>query len=597
MKKLPVLVVLVLIGVAFFGYVAHFWTDLPISDDFPMMLIFLDDWQHATTWAERYRLLTVQFTEHRLVFMKQMALLVRAVLGRLDFRGILLIGNGLLVVILALLGSAYGRMPRQRPAEGTRDWPAWAFLPAAFVFLQPGSSFYGILWPASTLSFPVATSLSMGGFYLLVMRPSTVRTVFAWVLAAWATYSHGNGILALLIGGGALLLFRRWREAGVWWAVTLGFLVLFFATYHVETARPNPFLNVRRDPEFVVGSMVTFIGSIAYFPDVFQVPYTRENLPAVLLGAFYIAFILGLGLVLALNEWVPAFRQKPVFRPIFQKLETPAMQFWWLTGLMAACTAIAFGIARTEFAALFGFPARYRLYTFLTTAVVYLLIRGLLPAGQVRRVWSGGSLVAAVGFWLASYWYQVAFTSETARSYEAGLSNWTRLGVWHLYAYNRAANYEGGINEYSNRVLRPNRSAHYQYPRPEIRVDSSAIVVSAVPGVRVSVAQDSLWARIRVAGEGATLPAWADRTDGYYAVLESGGKRYLYSMFQRRNPLGTFLSTGRYYADAAEVAVEKGFLPAGPYQILIYGKRPAGEFLLRTPHRFERRGRTLGIGD
>lgn len=589
--------VLLLIGVVFFGYLAHFWTDLPISDDFPMMLIFLDDWQTATSWAERYRLLTVQFTEHRLVFMKQMALLVRAVLGRLDFRAILLIGNVLLVVILALLGAAYGQVPKQRPAEGTRAWPAWAFLPAAFVFLQPGSSFYGILWPASTLSFPVATSLSMGCFYLLVMRPATIRTVLAWVLAAWATYSHGNGILALLIGGGALLLFRRWREAGVWWAATVGFLVLFFATYQVETARPNPFLNVQRDPEFVFGSMATFLGSIAYFPDVFQIQYTRETLPAVLLGAGYLGFILGLGLVLILNQWVPAFRRKPLLKPLYEKLQTPALQFWWLTGLMATLTAIAFGIARTEFAALFGFPARYRLYTFLTTAVVYLLVRGLLPAGTPRRVWSGASLLAAVGFWVASYWYQVAFTSETARSYEAGLTNWTRLGTWHLYAYNRAPNYEGGINDYSNRVLRPQRSAHYRYPVPTLGADSAMRAQPSVPGVQVAATQDSAWVRLRVWGEGVGLAAGAERTDGYYAVVESPGRRYLYSMFQVRNPLGTFLTTGRYYANEAQVAIEKGFLPEGNYQILIYGKRPAGEFLLQTPTRFERRGRTLGIGD
>jgi hypothetical protein len=587
MKKALVLSILLLIGVVFFGFLAHFWSDLPISDDFPMMLLFLDDWQNAASWAERYRLLTVQFTEHRLVFMKQTALAVRAVLGRLDFRGILVVGNALLVVILMLLGAAYGRLARRGSTAlgGENQWPLWAFLPAAFVFLQPGSSFEGVLWPASTLSFPVATSLSMGAFYLLLIAPHPVRTALAWILAAWATYSHGNGILALGLGGGALLLFRRWREAGIWWAVTAGFLVLFFATYHVETARPNPLLNVQRDPGYVLGSMMSFIGSVAYFPDVFQTPYTLANLPAVLLGAAYLAFILGLGLLLALNQWVPRFRRAPLVPSVQAALQVPALQFWWLTGLMAALTAMAFGIARTEFAALFGFPARYRLYTFLTTAVVYLLVRGLLP-GAARRTWSRAGLLVAVGYWLATYGYQLAHTARAARSYETGLTNWYQTGTWHLYGYSRAFNYEGGINEYSNRVLRPRRSAHYQYPAPVLLADSALRPVAAVPGIRAEVTQNEHGVRVRLSGPGLTLPAWADRTEGYYIVVQSPTHRYLYPTFQYPNGLGTFLTTFRYYDTRAEATLEKGFLPPGTYEVLIYGKRPAGTFLLQTPVRF-----------
>ncbi|MFD2572580.1 hypothetical protein ACFSUS_18215 [Spirosoma soli] len=77
--------------------------NVPVGDDFIVILKFLIEWDWASSFAQKWYLLTQNFIEHRLVYTRFSALTVRLLVGQLDFRGVMLLGNLCLIGVLWIL--------------------------------------------------------------------------------------------------------------------------------------------------------------------------------------------------------------------------------------------------------------------------------------------------------------------------------------------------------------------------------------------------------------------------------------------------------------------------------------------------------------
>jgi hypothetical protein len=555
-------------------YLSHFSTGIPKSDDFPMMLRFLDHWGQSITFSEKYKLLTEQFLEHRMIAMKLTVLSVKSIYGTLNINVVNSIGIVVWLATLFVLFKAFTHT----------QLPLVSFIPVLLVTLHPGYGFDGLLWAATWMAFPWAIFLSLTSFYLLAFKRSRVSSTLAWLLLVLALFSHGNGIFSIFMGAGILLTQKRWKELGAFGAASLLALTVFFIGYtQAGTMESSPLENMLHRPAYIIGSIGAFTGASIYFPDLERTPIVPSQLPAIGFGLLLCLAVTGFSIYLLRRIWTdtaPTENKSP---------KNDFLIFCCAIGIFVIVTGTVMSCIRTLNETIGAFSARYHFYSALFISAVYMIVIVEIPVLAKKSVFRALFLMLGIVYCMGQYWYQTAEIAHNVRIFQAGLYNFKNSGRWIIYKEARI--WERGVNDYSKKNLSGSQSPNFKLPdhfvshhkaNPRIRELSE---LSSQNSLAITDTEDSL--EVHVKGPEFQITMWDQPANATYIYLSSSTNHMLYPLFQQREGLRQFLRSRLYYKGEARVALRKKWFPPGEYQVYLFIVRDNSSVLI-NPRRVVR---------
>lgn len=405
----------VLVGIApviYYCYVAQLALDIPIGDDFVVIINYLMRSDATDSWLVKWHELTFQFIEHRLVFTRLVAQVVRGVLGQLDFRWMIMIGN------FCLLGVA-GLLYRMLRGNGLS---IWYLLPVMLIIFQP-IVFESHFWSISATNYMPVCLFAMLAFYG-VSRGTRSGLAGAWFMAIVATYTFGNGLITWPIGALILLLSQRWRALAVWVASTL-FIIWAFYYGHNYHAQPSMLDNLRERFLMVMANFFLLVGACFNPVDTLH-PFAQADLPALVAGVVITLTVLFFALRLALNHWLST---TSVRADRLSGVQHSA--FFWATALFLLLSCAAFAVGRSTSNNVVT-DSRYRDFSVFMTALAYCsVLLALAPAR--RRLWLGLTTMASLLFCVSSYAIYTPRLLLQNANFMAGAYNWHHNRHWLIY--------------------------------------------------------------------------------------------------------------------------------------------------------------------
>jgi len=399
------------------AYYSHFLikhaVNAPYWDDYDSLLKFLNLYTEAKTAGDKLGLILSQHNEHRIVFLRLIAISVHRLGGRIDFKWLSYIGNGALFLIAFFLFLAFKIKSKIKLLY---------FSPVLFLLFQP-QYYDSILWPTALLTHFYVLALALITFFL-IEKKSFILFAPACFLAALAIFSQGNGLLLAPLGLAMLLVLRNYRRAGGWLLISAAALAVYFIHYGQLPGNPNPLeaiVSIKRTLLYIL----YFTGSAAGF---------SLFIPSLLFGII----IIGYFIFLTTRKY---YRENPVFYFFF---------------LFVLLTISLSALLRSEQGADFALSQpRYRIIALLSLIIIYLSF--------YERINRKKSLIyaAATGLLVASVFSAVSFSLYSPKvvsiseSIKRGLLKWPINGQGLYYPFPAKA----------NKILKESiEKAVYKYP-------------------------------------------------------------------------------------------------------------------------------------
>jgi hypothetical protein len=372
---------------AYAWIVAGSATRVPYLDDYDALVDFTRRFLDDGGPAARLTRLFSPHNEHVILTARSAALLVTAVRGQIDLHALDLLGNALLLVLVAALLAGF------RAGEPLAE-RLLAFAPAALLLVQP--QYWMVLISPTTALSSIASTAWAALALVALSRDSAAALAGAWLAAAAATFSLGSGVLVLPLGALVLALRGRARRAFGWAAATLPLAAAWAA---LEVGGPA---HHWVGPGRLIAYGLNFAGSAAAF---------SERGISLVAGALLVAA----AAALALRSWP---RRNPVL-------------FCLLLFVLGSIGLNALARAHQGAAAPLRQPW-YRFYASLLLALAYL---GWAEVGWGRRASAAraAALALAAAFSIASFARYGAEPREVSTKLREGLARWWTTGERGLF--------------------------------------------------------------------------------------------------------------------------------------------------------------------
>lgn len=300
------------VGIISFYYSLYKYSyNFPFFDDFDSILQFINNFIASTSIREKIRLLFEQHSEHRLVFDRAVALFEYYILGQINFKSFIIIGNGALLVTLIMLYKSF---------QLKQKFHLIFLVPIAFVifnFRFHETSF----WPMAAMQNLWVLCFALSSLYFLHAK-EIKYSFYLSILFGWmATFTSANGMMTFLAGGFVLLINRElFSKKNLIWLVAGG---IAMASYFYHYTKPGyhpeiikPFLD---HPLGFFGYAFAFLGGI----------FTEDATTAISIGVILVLCSLFL-------TYKKYYKENPVIYSF--------IIFILITSVLAALTRFGFGM-------------------------------------------------------------------------------------------------------------------------------------------------------------------------------------------------------------------------------------------------------------
>lgn len=300
-RRLPIFSIVIVL-IIFYTSILKYGVNIPIGDDYPAILNFLINF-FSSSGFKKIALIFSQHNEHRIVFTRIITLLTYYLLGSINFKLLMFIGNLSLIGLLAVLYSSY---PHDRNK-------LLYFLPVVLLLFQ--QQYWGdIYWAMASLSNLCVLFFAFLSLYLLT-KPEMKYFFLSLFFLMLATFTNGNGFLVFFVGLFPVILSKHHKKILLWSIIGLGLILFYFHGYIKPAYHPSllghPIETLKYFFSFVgssmgltkFGSFFSFISLLtglalsAYFILLIKFEYYKHNLPVYLflLFCFLSAFMTSLG--------------------------------------------------------------------------------------------------------------------------------------------------------------------------------------------------------------------------------------------------------------------------------------------------------------
>lgn len=334
--NLAAIIILSMVVLYYYYFIITYSINFPFYDDFDAILNFLHKYIIHPGPVERIQLMFRQHNEHRLVFAKALTIIQYHLMGQVNFRLLILIGNSSLVLILVLLYKSF------LPLNNYRSLFVIPVSLLLFNFRFEEVSFMAI----ASMQFPWVLCFALLSLYFL-FKTGQYSIYLAVLFASIATFTSANGMMTFIAG--ALVLMPRkgcdLYSKIIWFISGLVMIALYFYGYSKPGYHPSIIEPLLHDPIGFIGYVLAFLGSA-----VGNLVY------AISIGAGLVIFFL----FLTIKKY---YEENPVIYSM--------IIFILITAVIAALTRFGFGIEQS-------LNSRYAIYSSLLIACGYMAFISLM---------------------------------------------------------------------------------------------------------------------------------------------------------------------------------------------------------------------------
>ncbi|MFS0490088.1 hypothetical protein [Leadbetterella byssophila] len=514
-KKVFVIIAVCVIALLWW-YQYSITVNVPWWDDFHGIILPVHDLFTDLPLGEKLHSFFSLNNEHRVVNDRIFTLLVFLISGKFELKTVALLGFINLIGILWVVIS----VARRRAIK----WEA--LLPMVFLIFH--AQYYESL---QSLMVPFQ-NFSVIFYFLVSIYLISIKRNYIWgfVFATLAFFSHGNGILALLIGGALLFVHQDYKALGIWIGASVLTVALYFWGYTKPNWTHTDVISPWEHPLQAIAYSLEFLG--AYALNIVEISSRLSNSPLKQkLPQFF-------GLVIVLFSLLILFRKYALRRILSQLRTEPTDQFFLAMAAFFLGTGIMMGLTRT------GFPVLSR-YT-INSSLLLVAIWGYYATnyrGHGRKLWLGFTIL----IWLLSYYNATERAFYNRENALADAYNYQKTGTW-ANQYSDSAH----VSRVNPLLIAPWQEGEYQFPK---ETDLSALAGSN--GTRIDN-WDEVNGHLMVHGESAEVPYFALRSEDYTFIFP--GKRL------RNSPLEIIKGKG-YFSHQFSTAFPLEVIPSRNYQL------------------------------
>lgn len=312
--------------------IGKFSINFPLGDDYDAILNFLNHWDESDS---KFSLLFSQHNEHRLVFLRIVALAYFKIFHSVNFAHLIWIGN---LFLFFTIGVLY---------VSTKDKRKFFFFAPIFLWILTYSNWESETWAMASLSnFPVLFFAFLSFFFL--SKRTLTSFVFSIFFAFLSVFSQGNGLVVFAVG--IVFLLKDKIRLAIWIVCGLLAIYIYFILFSYLKPAHSKF-------EFFAFERMFFLTRLFYgmtlLSSVFQSKFS------LVLGAVPLVFIFYL------------YKN-------YKRISTLLLAM--LSFLLISYTSVVF--TRGGFGFEQAFVSRYQVYTISIYALIFL---SLLPKIRIRK--------------------------------------------------------------------------------------------------------------------------------------------------------------------------------------------------------------------
>ncbi|KQS25313.1 hypothetical protein [Dyadobacter sp. Leaf189] len=485
--------------------------------------------------AERWRLLTELFPEHRLVFSRSVILLLQAIFGKVNLVWPMIVANICWALCAVIFYRAFSRLKVS----------LWYFVPVMWLWFNI-QSFENIFWGVSSLCNFGVILFFLLALYCTAFHPRKI--IFSIVFALAATFSYGNGLMVFPVMALMYLMTGFRKEFLITIAAMIAVAIVYFIDFTPITQNLD-FGNPKQVKEGFFG-FFGFIGSIATL-SAYNASYTMLYLAS----ATGMLFIGGL-IFLYRNEFVKLWDAAWLKSRYVNQTALFAAGIAVFVGI----TALALTYKRIPTDTFEGmFKGRYRMYSTLWCIALYFAFLSFTKI-NVRVKLAPFILLAAIGLNLVILHSNFADAVNNRRAAIAQEFNARYNADWL------------GIRMFSM------DQSHFEHIRSNYG-SADPLAEGWNPQLNLAtIPCDSLYKPDKVGKMGNHIviefqnrffDTKQDFSDGAYVLLKSDKHTYASPPFQAAVPLKTTIRRQMYFSKGAFASFHEANVEPGIYQIYL----------------------------
>lgn len=527
-SNILVSLLLLLPVVVYFRVLDLYAINIPKWDDHALKM-FLLEYIKASTFSEKLAALVAQHNEHRIALTRYIAWIDYSLIGKLNYRHLMLAGNILLLGVLFIWGKILVANKK----------PLYTLLPIPFLWLTL-ANWENMYWGmASIQNFGIVTLIATA-IYLL-SRQRIASFILSLVVLVLSLLTSGNGLILLPIGGVLLFLLKDYKKLIAWSIVSVIAAFLYFTNYTKTPYNPESKASL---PELAKGYMA-FIGA---FAEAFPVS-----------NHFGITIVLGTILfIVAISISITCFLR--LIRNQYKSNESKAMDTFCLGLLLFILgTAAIVVIGRAGFGLDGLITSRYKIYSLLLVITIYLFvvvpIRGSFLSPYVTSI-----VLLCVAYNIFAYHYHL-------------------LDAYHLRRYLTTSHFNSTYTSTNLKIPADTSLAANLVEKPTLFYESWLPLLPVAS--RQSFAGQTrgltgLFSQTTIKTDSVSLQVHTSSFDsqrqvdsGIYIVLSSPKRFYLFPTLRNRN-------TGRKQLFLEQMYFEPGFSTTIPFAEVDSGRYAVG---------------------
>lgn len=518
-----------------FSYLSIFAMNVPFGDDFYCIFDSAYRFLHLTNFSDRLELLAEPWLEHSIAYTKLQGLAIVAVLGKLDFKVFIFLGNLCLLGILYLLH----RLLNQS------GFNIIYTLPVAFLLIQP-QSYEGLYWAGATSAYMAVIFYSLLSIYL-VNKDGWLPFCGSMIAAFVALYTFGSGLLVIPIAF-CTLLFRKQYQKLLIWSIFSGILLfIFFNYFNYPDSNDSTLLkNLKETPQYVAIYLFSFLGAIGNYREY---PQTLSEHPLPFIVGLVVSVVL---LLIVLAKTIQLNTRA------FQR--TNSDLFWTFIGYLGVITGSALTIAlvRGGEEAINVFTSRYKVYSSVFICLMYIGVIMLLSKKIGRKPFLWISIGISFLFCLFNYFHYSPKIKRTRDELLTGTFNWQQNGQWLIY---RQTHYfEKSANFISKKIDGNDSPYHFPIMLPNLAKQAAADTTTKIQLTVENHPDKNYWIA-------SFQPGKHTFTKSTFLVLKSDKNIFLFSTNPFPNSPKYFLNGFDIYKTGYFVNVSLKGLPPGDYRV------------------------------
>lgn len=203
-----ILITLFPVGYYFFT-VWKYTVNIPVADDYDVILHFINDFYLADTWKTKLALLNKPVNMHKIVPSRIIMASMLSAKCYLDLRWIVKVGNLFLIPIAFFFYASIDKSKKH-----------WLFSLAASAFILFNFHYYSFIFlPIVPIQFATSTALSLMCLWSLVQKKGMSMDIGSGLLLIISILSNTNGLLLIVIGFFHILTSKEKRKKLIIWSI------------------------------------------------------------------------------------------------------------------------------------------------------------------------------------------------------------------------------------------------------------------------------------------------------------------------------------------------------------------------------------------